>query len=154
MPIKDKIIISKPELIKINISTPFLVRTRCVECGSSPTYYLQLKKPFLFAEVQLYLIYSKFYRSYIQRMTENWYLYEKPKHFISIKEFSFILDDKHYVPKFFHTRGFPIGRENRVEFLSCSCGATLWAFNQKSVKNRPEIVNRKGRYSYPNKFEY
>jgi hypothetical protein len=52
-------------------------------------------------------------------------------------------------------KGTPLNpRENVTEYVGCNCGATVWSFNDKSAKNRPEITNRKGRYKYPQKFAY
>lgn len=144
----------KSEMIRVNISSSFIARARCPECGSAPNYYFQMRKPYQWRDVRQMLVTSRWLRQLVGRMTEDWYLDDEPRYFLNIREFSFKVEDKRYLPKMHHSRGFPGGRDNVVEFVGCDCGTTVWAFNQKSVKNRPEITNRKGRYNYPNKFEY
>jgi hypothetical protein len=46
-----------------------------------------------------------------------------------------------------------IKAENVLEFLSCPCGESVWAFSQEYINDRPEIKHRKARYKYPRKFE-
>lgn len=146
----------RPETIRINISSSFMARARCVKCGKSPSYYYSIRNPFLYEDVGYVISNSKWRRSWIKSMKGNWYLDSEPKYFHDIQEFSFILDDKQYRPTLFRIMkgGAVKDRDNVVEMLGCDCGATIWAFNQKSVKNRPEITNRKGRYKYPGKFDY
>lgn len=144
----------KIEIIKINISSPFMVRTRCVECGGAPNYYFYARKPYLYKEANQQVIGSKWMRGFVKRLTSDWYLDSEPRYFHDIEEFSFTLDDKGYLPNLHRSRGGSKYKEDVIEFVGCDCGQTVWAFNQKSTKNRPEIVNRKGRYTYPNRFEY
>lgn len=143
----------KPEIIRLNISSTFMVKARCKECGKGPDYYYSTPKPYRWKSARYALVFSEITRRWIQRMVNNWYLEYQPKHFHSIEEFSFKLEDKGYRPVLARTRGNNgRERENVIEFVGCSCGATVWAFNDKSSKNNPEITNRKGRYKYPQKF--
>lgn len=144
----------KPELIRVNISSTFLARTRCVECGKGPTMYYVTHKPYVWKNVRHFIASSKLSRAWIKRFTSDWYMQSSPKFINKIPDFSFALDDKQYRPTLFRTRGEVKHFDNVVELIGCECSATMWAFNQKSTQNRPEITNRKGRYSYPQKFEY
>ena len=144
----------KVEIIRINISSTFMARTRCAECGTGPTYYYYIRKPYLWKNVRQQITASKYNRNWIKRMSSDWYLVGHPRYFHDIEEFSFILEDKQYRPTLYRTRGEVTQGDNVVEIVGCDCGATVWAFNQKSTKNRPEITNRKGRYKYPQRFEY
>jgi len=143
----------KPEIIRINISSTFMVRARCKECGKGPDYYYSSPKPYRWKNIQGALIFSQIIRKWIKRMLTSWYLDHQPRYFHNLEEFSFKMEDKSFRPSLSRMRGNE-GRErdNVVEFVGCSCGATVWAFNEKSTKNQPEITNRKGRYKYPQKF--
>lgn len=145
----------KPEIIRINISSTFLIRARCKECGKGPDYYYAIMLPFKWKNIRNLLSVSKFARGWITRLVGTWYLNFDPRHFEKLGDFTFALEDKSYLPTFHRIRGAAMTeRENMVEFLGCECGATVWAFNNKSTKNRPEITNRKGRYKYPQRFVY
>jgi hypothetical protein len=145
----------KPEIIRVNISSTFICRSKCLECGEGPSEYFHIRSPSLSKDVSLDIKFSAHFRDFIKRMSNDWYLEGDPKYFRDIKEFSFILEDKQYRPTLHRTRGSDIKlRDNVIEIAICDCGATTWAFNQKSTKKRPEITNRKGKYFYPKKFEY
>lgn len=145
----------KIEIVRINISSSFMARARCTECGKGPTYYYYIRKPFLWKNIRTAIATSKWIREWVKSFGSSWFLESEPKHFHDIQEFSFILENKQYRPTLFRTRGSDIkDKDNVIEMVGCDCGATVWAFNQKSVKNRPEITNRKGRYKYPQRFDY
>lgn len=145
----------KPEIIRINISSTFMQRTLCPECGEGPSFYYVVMKPFMWKDIKNLVMVSKISRKWVKRMNSSWYQNFDPRYFRKLGDFTFILEDKSFRPLIHRTRGSDKGgdRDNVVEFLSCDCGSSVWAFNDKSVKNRPEIANRKGRYRYPQKFE-
>lgn len=146
----------KPEVIRINISSSFMARARCKECGKGPDYYYNMSKPYQWQNVRGSLIYSEVTKRWIKSMlTSNWYFKFEPRHFRKLGDFIFTLEGKSYLPTFHRTRGSDSSNsDNVVEFVGCECGATIWAFNEKSTKDRPEITNRKGRYKYPQRFVY
>ena len=145
----------KMERIRINVSSSFMARAVCKECGEGPSYYYYVRKPFMWKDARQQITSSKWFRDWIKRLTSDWYLDSEPRYFHDIKEFSAGFEDAHYTPTLHMKRGFvQVEKDNVVEMLGCDCGATVWAFNQKSTKNRPEITNRKGRYKYPKDFEY
>lgn len=144
----------KVEKIKINISSSFMARCRCYTCGSAPTFYYTARKRFAWNNVRNYVNVSGRLRGYLKRMRSEYYLNDEPSNYRDIQEFSFLLNDKSYLPILHRVRGNPSDRNNLTEFLSCECGDTTWAFNQKSTLRRSEIKNRKGRYKYPQHFEY
>jgi hypothetical protein len=140
---------------RINISSSFMKRALCKECATGPSYYYHVSKPTPWLDGSLQMRTSQWSRDWIKRMASDWFLSSQPKHFRDIKEFSFILDSKGYLPSAHNKKGIDVPyKDNVIEMLSCDCGATVWAFNEKSVKKRPEITNRKGRYKYPQRFEY
>jgi hypothetical protein len=144
----------KTEVIRLKISNTFSVRARCKDCGKGPSYYYYTRKPFLYKNVRDYIRSSEWMRGYIKRMTSDWYLDATPRYFHGLEEFSFKIDDKSYLPAAHRIRGAASPKDNVTEIIGCVCGKTLWAFNQRSIQNRSEITNRKGRYSYPQRFEF
>jgi hypothetical protein len=145
----------KLQRVRINISSSFMARALCKECGKGPAYYYHVRLPFIWKDVSDQIIGSKWFRSWIKRLVSDWYLVSEPRYFRDISEFSASFPDAHYNPTAHMKRGLPkVEKDNVMEMLGCECGATVWAFNQKSTKNRPEVINRKGRYKYPRQFEY
>lgn len=146
---------SKQEVIRINISSTFLPRVRCKECGEGPDYYYASMKPIVWKDIKHFVIYSKIAKKWVKRMVTNWYQEFQPRYFSKLGDFSFALDAKSFNAALHRVKGTPLNpRENVVEYVGCSCGSTVWSFNDKSIKNRPEITNRRGRYKYPQKFVY
>lgn len=146
----------KQELIRINISSSFMARARCKECGKGPAHYYNDRKSRVFEDIIMFLESSQFWRRWLKRFNRSWYLEMEPRYFSTMEDIGkFSLEDKHYNPLLHRTRGSNLGREeNVIEMVTCQCGGTVWAFNNKSTKKRPEIKNRKGRYSYPQKFDW
>jgi hypothetical protein len=142
----------KPQVIKINISSTFVIKNKCLECDKRPAaYYRRVMLPYgRTPRDDEWLI--EFYQKHMRRMTRSWYLNRDPKTLTSLKEFSFTLNGKSFKPGSHHK--LDTGYTNRItDYLVCPCGKTMWAFNQTSGEDRPEIKNRKGRYSYPRKFQ-
>lgn len=145
----------KIEIIRVNISSTFLVRTRCSRCSKGPTYYYSIRNPISWKDARTQIAIGKWRRGWVKRMATDLYLYDEPKRYTNLQDFSFILEGKQYRPSAHRTCGRPTNnKEDITEILSCECGATTWAINQKATRNCPEITNRKGRYTYPQKFEY
>ena len=143
----------KVEIVRVNISSSFMMRVRCKQCGKGPAYYYYVRKPDVWRTPSSQMTVSKIMREWINRMCGDWYLHSNPKYFHNLKEFSFVVEDRQFRPTLHRTRGLSI-RDNVIELVGCNCGASVWAFSDKANKNRPEITNRKGRYKYPQKFEY
>jgi len=146
---------SKVEVIQVNISSSFMKRTFCPKCGKGPDYYYVIMDPFVWKDARFFVRVSKYYRKWIKRMAGSWYLEFSPKYFRQLSDFSFAIDGKSYVPLLHKTPFMNISeRDNVTEILGCECSSTVWAFNDKKSKKRPEVTNRKGRYKYPQKFVY
>jgi hypothetical protein len=143
----------RPKTISISLSSSFMAKARCKKCGGHPTVYYAMFRPGVWSDVVGYRKFSPRSRRWVRRMCSSWYKEYSPKEFHDVFEFTFRLDYKNYNPLLHRTRGSDvIGRDNIIECLSCECGQTSWAFNQESVKRRLEIVNRKGKYAYPQRF--
>ena len=149
--------IYKSEIVKVNLSETFMVRSRCNSCGELPSMYYYFKNPLLFDDPNEVKLLFTFIRKYISRMCDDFYLIESPSSFHHMSFFGFRAAFKGYNPKLHRTRTpwFNYKQELEItEFLTCECGKTSWAFSDKTVKSRPEIVLKKARYKYPKKFEF
>jgi hypothetical protein len=141
--------------INVNVSSSFMARSRCKECGSIPTHAYKSRLPFLWKDVTDIKSSWKWFRQWVHKFNNDWsMMQEEPRIFRDIEEFNFVVDDRGYNPRPHKNRFGPrLSRDYVTEFVGCRCGATVWAFNQKSVETRPEIVNRKGRHSFPRRFD-
>jgi hypothetical protein len=143
----------KIELIQINISSSFMARARCPSCGEGPSYYIYQRNPYLYFDSKSKQFASNYYKDFIKRITADWYLRDKPSDFQDLSFLKFALKD-YLTPTLHRTRGNPTERNNVMEMVCCDCGSTAWSFKQKAVKDKPEITNRKGRYQYPQTFDW
>lgn len=141
-------------VIKVNISSSFMAKARCKECGKGPDYYYATLKPFMWKDVKHFLMFSSITKMWFAKKAD-WYKQFEPRHFTKVGDFTKKLEDKSYNPIVHRTKGADVSdRINIIEYVGCQCGATVWGFNNLSVQKRPEITNRKGRYKYPQKFVY
>jgi hypothetical protein len=146
----------KPEIVKVNLSETFMVRSRCKECGKFPSIYYYVKNPPLSIGPTKMKETFSFIKKYVSRMCSDFYLMDSPKSFHTINYFGFQTHFKSYRPKLMKTRSPWNYQPNpeMVEFLTCECGGTTWAFAAKTNRFRAEIIFRKARYKYPQKFEF
>ena len=141
----------KREVVKIKLSTPFVTRTRCKHCGETPSIYYYVYNSTLWATPdsirRMFAILSK----HVNRMGTSFYQQDDPKDYRGLSTFSQGTGFRKFSPRLRQTRGINTDFDV-TEYLMCPCGASMYAFNQKSIKRRPEIVNRKARKTYPNRF--
>lgn len=143
----------KPEIIRVNFSTPFIVKSRCKHCAGFPSHYYYIRNPTMWYNVRTVTDRSRKAISHLKRMASDHYLIDDPKYFKNMSNFTHTTTYKGYRPRLHRTRG---SRQTQdiIEFLMCECGKTSWGFSDKAIKGRPEILNRKARYRYPQKFEF
>lgn len=143
----------KHEVIKVNLSTPFLTRARCKACGKHPTIYYYARNPVMWNNPRKVLEQFAFYIGYFKRACSDFYLDDSPASFTKANYFSYEVPFKGFNPKLHRTRGaHPVF--NYTEFVACECGESIWAFTDKSIRSRPEIVMRKAKYNFPQKFNF
>lgn len=142
----------KPKSFRLNYSSSFLARTKCVACNKSPDLYYRLQLPTLWQHPVANKIMFDWFKKYIKHINNSWYKRHQPRYFTILKDFNFYWTEKSYNPRLHQYKGVD-NSENIVEYLMCPCGKTVWAFNQANGEGRAEIKNRKARYEYPQKFE-
>lgn len=143
----------KLELKRVNLSSVFVTRARCKMCSRYPSIYYWTRLPVLWFDPRRVVKIHDQCKKYWTRMCSDFYLNDSPSSFDKIAYFSFNLRDAggSYNPKLHYTKGVhPVFRE--VEFLTCKCGNTAWAFDDNQARYRMEIVSRKARYKYPYRF--
>jgi hypothetical protein len=140
------------KLVRINLSTTFLIRTKCKFCASGPVHYFVGKSAIKWFDPHKAKDNFKFYFKFIKRMNYDFYLDENPKQYTSMSPFTHTPTYKGYYPTLHKKRGVPVINDF-IEYLCCDCGRSKWVFSQKSTRQRPEITNRKAKNSYPMKFE-
>lgn len=144
----------KPSRIRINISSSFRIRTCCKHCLGKPAFIYHLPLSFVWKDVSDYLADSEYGRKFFTTSSPWNLMRHEPRLFNGITEFNLILDDKGFLPRVHYMKSILITKKHEhyatvIEIFSCKCGGTTWAFNQRSVIFRPEIVMRKGKYSFP-----
>lgn len=144
---------SKYEVVKINLSTPFVVRSRCKVCGNYPSIYYYIRNPVIWNDPRRMQEYFSFYYKHIKRLCSNYYLNDSPTSFTSANFLSEEIPFRSFKPKLHHTRGFP-SVYNYTEFITCKCGGSVWAYTDKSIRSRLEISMRKSRSIFPQKFNF
>jgi hypothetical protein len=142
----------KPQSVKINAASTFPVRAKCRFCMKGPTHYFAQKLPVKWYNPKRIKELFDAASKYFKRMSQDFYLIEKPTAFTGIAAFSCYPVYKSYNPALHTKRGIP-AFDDVIECLACYCGRTTWGFAQKSIVYRPDILFRKARYKYPVKFD-
>lgn len=141
----------KPQIVRISLSC-HLIFGKCRFCGKGPDFYYDVEYPIRWLDPRKNLSIFLRYQKYIKRFCFNYYLRDQPRYFLGIAFLAHVPHYKKYNPRLHKNRGVSPVSDN-LEFLSCTCGQTSWAFNDKSIQSRPEIHERKARHKYPHKFE-
>lgn len=142
----------KPQAVRVGMSSTFPIRSKCRFCMKGPTHYFcQRLPPRWFSPKRIQEMANHAYK-HINRMCQDFYFIETPKEFTGTMAFNWQHAGKSYDPSL-HTKRGAVFFDNVLEYLSCNCGRTCWSFAQKIAILRDEIVRRKARYKYPQKFE-
>lgn len=143
---------SKNEIVCVRLSSPFMIRAACRHCGGQPILYYYIRNFTNWYNPRKSLDQLSSLRD-VYRMIMNLHNIGDPKDYNSTSFFSTSTTYTQYRPRLHRTRGSS-ATFDIVEFLTCDCMKTTWAFSQKSCQNRPEITNRKARFGYPRRFNY
>ena len=141
----------------INISSTFIFHAVCKRCGKGPelcSYY----GSYVCNDVDDYRNYSETLKNwYGKSFTSNFNWFIGTSYYVpsNMNPFIFRMHGKSYNPKKHRITDldFRNGRDI-TEYIMCPCKATQWYFKDESAKRRPEIVNRRGKYSGPKKMLY
>ncbi len=141
----------KIETIRVRLSSSFMVRGRCKYCKGGPSIYFYTRNPTMWYNVRRVLNDFSWVREHVKQFTWIPRYSTSPINFDSITSFNHQPFYKGYRPRLHRIKGSnPVF--DLVEFLSCDCMRTEWAYAEKAVENRPEIMARKSRKKYPKKF--
>jgi hypothetical protein len=148
----SQIIYGAPKSIRVNLSSSFIARTKCRECGLPPDDYYYVNHALYFSDPRSASKVFDWFKKYISNIVGYWYKRHQPRIFHNMKAFTVRWPEQSYKPTLHQHRDVKYDG-NITEYLSCPCGRTVWAFNSIMAEHRPEIKNRKARYRYPQKFE-
>lgn len=141
----------KPQETKVLIGPTFMVRTICRHCGSGPQYCYYLMNPSVHHDPRVRLKMSDSILSWEHDHLKIGYTkYTKARNTGKISRSSFPLDYMRHRPTLSRST-LKNGFTNFVDIVNCTCMRTSWLFNQIGANGRPEIINRTGRYGYPQK---
>jgi hypothetical protein len=143
----------KPELIRVSLSTPFVTKARCRYCKGFPSYYYYARNPTLWYNPRRITESFKMMSKYIKRLSNDFHSAKNPRFCTKVSEIFHQVSYKGYRPRLHRTRGSN-PTQDIVEYLMCECGRTSWGFTDKSIKGRPEILNKKAYQRFPQKFEF
>lgn len=141
----------KKVVIQLGLSC-HLVFGKCRHCGGGPDFYYDVRAPIRWYDPRrIHGEYAKYFKR-LKRFCYDYYLRNNPSEYFGIAAFTHTPRGTKYNPRIHKNRGVdPVN--GSLEFLTCECGRSEWAFNEKAAKTRPEIRERKARYKYPHKFE-
>src|SRR5579885_3673696 len=132
----------KVEVIQVNLSSSFMVRTKCAICGQEPTVYYYNNKPHLWKDHRSPGRLFDSWKKWLKRLCMDWYMDSEPRYFHDNSNFSHTVDYKGFNPKLHHARGIDVD-SNIIEYITCWSGCTVWAFSGKANSKRREITQRK-----------
>lgn len=129
-------------LIPINVSNTFPSRSRCKKCGSAPNTN-QASMSFRRHKI--------FYKDFTQSLGNPYHTYkiygdfETCEWVIEIVKLSNKINPRYHKNLCYKDKSI-YAVSNPVDFSSCICGKTWWAF--KGYNDRPEAINKIARYNY------
>lgn len=139
----------KKEIITVNVSSSFASRARCKMCGEPPSIYFFSRNSILWYDPHRARGIFDFIKKHCKRLSPEEYKLDDFVHGSRASYFSHTVNYKGYRPKLHRARGVdPVF--DMIEYLTCECGNTLWAFSEISTFRRPELLHRKAKYSTPN----
>lgn len=136
---------------KVNISSAFIVRTKCKFCLSGPAYVYSCRGSSAFQDHQNYFKSVNSFKKYCDRFCDDYYFDEKVTEATSASIFGWQADFKSYTAR--HHKNRSTDLFGFIYKAYCNCGKSTWTYYYDKPKDPPEILNRKGRYRYPHKLE-
>lgn len=137
----------------VKISSTFVHRARCPKCGGRPAYsvynYFCVRNLTGWVSLKQNTDILKWIKTYNRRLCDDYYLFGKPSYTKSVNEFSHAVNYKGSKTRLHRNKGITPGNDF-IDFISCSCGKSIWAYYTRSSQSRAEVENRTGKYYYKN----
>jgi hypothetical protein len=135
--------------IKVNLSTPAIMRARCKKCGARPSKYYRLQEREFIKDIKVYSSRSLRNKNFIKKMNSDWHLDFYPSTFHSIYFLSYSPLLKGYNPHLhINNRANSDSHYPLTEFLTCSCGQTTWSWKDINHQDVLEHKHRRSRGYY------
>lgn len=142
----------KPEIVRVRLSFPMMTRARCKFCKGLPSIYYFIRNPIMYTNPKDALNRIEKYRGVLTLIGRQPPLYA-PKYMQTASPMSHPIVWSKYRPRVHRTRGSNAGMD-LVEYVTCECMRSRWAFADQATENRPEIERRKAHHRFPTKFEF
>jgi hypothetical protein len=138
-------------IIKVNLSSPILARTRCPYCKGLPNSYFCISNKLIdFSPRNIIDTFEFFKDDIIASYQTSHYYYFSPKNFTSVTDFSHQPFYKNYrIGSHSLHKDADLINNNITEYLSCNCQQSRWGFKFKTMSGRPDIYMRKSKKSFP-----
>jgi hypothetical protein len=146
---------NKSGIVRINLSTPFVVRSRCKKCGEHPSIYYCMGGPTMWHNPRQSQNEFAYIRKHTNRLCSDYYLMEPPINYNMLMQyFNFKVYFNSYRPRLHRScTNNKLFFFDIVEYLSCKCGGATWAFNNKYNVVKPGTSLRKARNNFPFQFK-
>jgi len=134
--------------VKVSLSSTFISRAKCKWCCTPPTFYYFARNPTMWFDPRKITNKLEQVKKRVKNIgwITNPIIIDDPTYKVSNSSLSHHPNYKGYRPRLHRTRGSNAIIDS-IEYLSCDCGKTYWAFSVFGSKKRPEITNRKARIS-------
>lgn len=142
-----------PEIIRVSLSSSFMVRTKCKHCLSSPSVFYAVKNSNCYLDPRSPINHFSYVKRFCKRMCNDYYFFDSPLDIVNSSPFKFTPNFKGYKARLHKNKGVS-AYTDYTDMVTCDCGMTNWLFYEESAATRPEIIRRKARYKYPRKFVY
>lgn len=134
----------KPTKITVNISSSSVHRARCKFCGKGPD--------------DTYAFYPSKHITKSPKKNSQFHATRYQPEFMDGKVIADVSVELNasFAPTFHCMNKCMTKRRSKIhlrETVYCPCYLTKWIIKEQSVANRPETINRRGRYGYPKSFE-
>ncbi len=135
--------------VKVNLSSTFMARSRCKKCKGLPEFFYHSKLPYYHVSPHSSNLITTFVQNKL-KIVSDYYLSDDPSNFNNLSAFS-SKSCTAYNARYHISRAPSIyGGSMRIDYLSCKCRSTVWAFKQSTPTE--ESMSKKARTTYNKKF--
>lgn len=147
---------NKKDFIKVNLSSTFPLKSRCKYCSSDPKHYYLARTISAFQDHEVIIYINMWIASNHKRMCKDYYLAEMPRNYNVISNFGHSVDYKGYSPRYHRNSKYHNlhANLNMIDYVTCRCGKTRWAFNDTVARYKRETIQRKSRVLFKTKYLY
>jgi len=145
----------KPEIIKVKLSSTFVGKGFCKYCGGKPKHFYYVRNRILFHDQNSIRQLFPALMTFVKSFGQDWFTWIAPGIQTKQSHIAYTPNQLKYNPRTHSMYSSKTENKSSVsEYLSCDCERTTWAFTQKANDKRPELLNRKAKGTFKDKFVY